>query len=215
MSFESASDLLDRSRPRVRNLPARNARKRVVMDAGRFRDRPPGSPVLARLKGCDYLREAHLPTLSGTSALDVKAILHRLGVDDSEVPQEKPEPTVFQANLLRLIGAESVNAWALRHDLEQTTIQRLVHGQDPRLSMVQKIADAVGVPAWQLLVKTVPKDGTLSSTNEGGIAGQTDVELWRRVDELTRTVNQLKQEAKVARGNSSFGDLDEAAGSGE
>jgi len=59
---------------------------------------------------------------------------------------------VFRENLLALIGPLSVNAWAKAHGMDQTTIQRLINGQDPRLSTVLRIAAAVGVQPWQLLL---------------------------------------------------------------
>lgn len=70
-----------------------------------------------------------------------------------------PKPTtVFQANLQNLIRADfaegdtvSVNKWALEHKLEQKTIDRLVKGQDPKLSTIQQIADKMEMPLWQLL----------------------------------------------------------------
>lgn len=67
---------------------------------------------------------------------------------------EEPKKTsVFQANLVALIGSGSVNAWAKQHGLEQTTVQRIVSGvTDPKLSMIERVAKALKVEPWQLMV---------------------------------------------------------------
>lgn len=63
-------------------------------------------------------------------------------------------------NLAKLIGDESVNAWAKRHGLTQTTINRIKTGKmDPTVSQLERIAHAVNdqgghhLSAWSLLVE--------------------------------------------------------------
>lgn len=72
--------------------------------------------------------------------------------------QEKPLPLVSQ-NLKALIGDESINSWATRHKLTQTTINRIVsQGRDLSVSLLELIVDAINaqggnVQAWQLMVQ--------------------------------------------------------------
>lgn len=54
--------------------------------------------------------------------------------------------------LLALIGKQSVNAWSKGHGLEQTTINRIVTGRmDPSFSVIQQIANKLGMQPWQLV----------------------------------------------------------------
>lgn len=61
---------------------------------------------------------------------------------------------MFRDNLIAVIGKDrSVNSWAKEHGLEQTTVQRIVNGtHEPKLSMIERVARALGVEAWQLMV---------------------------------------------------------------
>lgn len=144
--------------------------------------------------------------------------------------KEKPEPTtVFQANLRAIIGEESVNAWAKRHTLEQTTIQRLYDGSDPKLSMIEKIAERLRLQPWQLLAPNLQLNNPPIIQGAGGV---TEVMLWRRIEELLGEVKGLreggttrpgelddvgetppaaKKRSRGVRGVSAFGELDEAA----
>lgn len=104
-----------------------------------------------------------------------------------------PEPTtVFQANLQRLIrpnGTDvSVNAWAKRHELDQTTINRLVNGQDPKLSMIEKIASVCGLASWQLLVPD------MVPSNPPMLRGATPTEqsFYKKMAELAEKLEELR-----------------------
>jgi transcriptional regulator with XRE-family HTH domain len=73
--------------------------------------------------------------------------------DDDQLP-------IVARNLKALIGTESVNSWAKRHKLTQTTINRIKTGKmDPTVSFLEKIADAVNeqsgyhLSAWSLMVE--------------------------------------------------------------
>jgi transcriptional regulator with XRE-family HTH domain len=66
-------------------------------------------------------------------------------------------------NLRVLIEASrqrTVNAWALRNDMVQSTVNRIVNGSmDPTASMLEAIARKFGLAAWQLLVPNLdPED---------------------------------------------------------
>lgn len=72
--------------------------------------------------------------------------------------QDKPLPLVSR-NLKALIGDESINSWAKRHKLTQTTINRIVNaGRDLSVSQLELIVNAINgqggsVQAWQLMVQ--------------------------------------------------------------
>lgn len=59
-----------------------------------------------------------------------------------------------QANIKRLIKATglTVNGWAVKHEMTQSTIARITGGKlDPTTGQVAAIAGKLGVQAWQLL----------------------------------------------------------------
>lgn len=131
--------------------------------------------------------------------------------------------TVFRANLRRIIGVDEkprqVNGWATSHELEQTAIQRLVDGQDPRLSTVEKIAAAVGVPSWMMLVPGL--DLAQRPTLRYGPAQPLDqlaatvATLTKEIQELRRQMNEQQHEFEerarrdeFAGGDSGFVGLD-------
>lgn len=73
---------------------------------------------------------------------------------------EDPKLPVVARNLLKLIGKQSVNAWAKKHGLTQTTINKIKNGKmDPTVSTLEKIATAVNeqggyhLSAWSLMVE--------------------------------------------------------------
>lgn len=89
--------------------------------------------------------------------------------------------SVFRDNLKRLIGDLSVNEWSKKNGLEQTTIQRLINGAEPKLSMIEKIAEKVELQPWQLLVPLLqPANPPIVI----GAHGPEEVELWRRIEAL-------------------------------
>ncbi len=150
--FQRFRDPLHGAYTGVFDVPARDPDDGVVGDPGGFRGSGPSAGPLALLQRCDDLIEVHSDIL-GTHASSVKAFLRKADMHHSLMPKAKlPPGSVFHENLALLIGEGSVNAWAKAHKLEQTTVQRIMNGQDPKLSMVAKIADAVGVRPWQLLV---------------------------------------------------------------
>lgn len=154
--LDDIGDLFDRPNARVFVLTSGNPRNRVVADPGLLRDDAPRSIALEGLQGgLDLLEShAHAPML-GVRALDVKArahkvALHHLPMGQADNTQEEA-PSVFVQNLTYLIGDSSVNAWAKAHGLGQTTIQRLLDGSDPKLPMLEAIAEKTGIQPWQLL----------------------------------------------------------------
>jgi len=151
--FERGGNSFHRRHAWMLDVAARDPSERVVVNASMAGDCAPLAGALDRLQGGDDLFKLHGASL-GAAALRVKASPPKACRHDSDVSKAKekaPPATVFHANLRRLIGEESVNAWAKKHTLEQTTIQRLYDGSDPKLSMIERIAGNVGAAPWQLL----------------------------------------------------------------
>lgn len=92
--------------------------------------------------------------------------------------------------------APSVNSWAKARGLEQTTIQRLVNGADPRLSMILRIAKACGLEPWAL-----PVDG-LDPKNPPIVRGASESErqLWAKIDGLLQDLGKLREHASTRPG---------------
>lgn len=117
----------------------------------------------------------------------------------SEVPKTKefPEPTTaFQANIQRLIreSGRSVNEWSDHYKLVQTTVNRIVNGQDPRLSMILLFAERLEVEPWQLISEDMGTGGDKFDS----LSGQESqlVMLYRRIPlekqhEALATLNTL------------------------
>ena len=68
------------------------------------------------------------------------------------MPTYDPHATLT-ANVLKLIGTESVRAWALARGLNVRLIERITEGDhNTTLEKIDEIANACGVQAWQLLL---------------------------------------------------------------
>lgn len=153
--LDDIGDLFDRPNARVFVLTSGNPRNRVVADPGLLRDDAPRSIALEGLQGgLDLLEShAHAPML-GVRALNVNAGAHKCAPHHLQMEEDannQGEVSVFVTNLLDLIDGEPVNAWAKRHKLEQSTIQRYLNGAEPKLPMIELIAQRVGLAPWQLL----------------------------------------------------------------
>lgn len=143
-------DLLDGPCAGLLDCAASDPSQRVVVNAGAGGNHLPGPVTLAPLQLGNDLIESH-ESMLGVHALNVKAFAPSGNGHSRDV--EKPlHKSAFRDNLVRLIGDESVNAWAKRHELEQTTIQRIYSGKsDPKLSMIEAVAAAVNAKPWQLM----------------------------------------------------------------
>lgn len=133
----------------------------------------------------------------GVSALRVKAQAPYVIWHHARMPNAAGK-SAFHANLKALTDqAPSVNAWAKARGLEQPTIQRLVNGADPRLSMILRIADACGLEPWALLI-----DG-LDPKNPPVVRGASESErqLWSKIDGLLRDLGQLRDAASTGPGS--------------
>lgn len=76
-------------------------------------------------------------------------------IADSALQQNLRRILEVQAPKLR-DGAPSVRAWALQRHLEPRNIQRILNGeQSPSLLLLDEIASACGLQAWQLLVPSL------------------------------------------------------------
>lgn len=96
----------------------------------------------------------------GPSALRRKAYPHRRIRHHRLMDETDEKLPVVARNLSALIGEESVNSWAKRHKLTQTTVNRIKTGKmDPTVSQLEKIAAAVNeqsgyhLSAWSLMVE--------------------------------------------------------------
>lgn len=95
-------------------------------------------------------------------------------------------------NLKALIGKESVNAWAKRHALVQSTINRIVLGKmDPTVGLLDKIAAAVNergghLEGWQLMIEGYdPKNAPILV-----VAGAAERQLYERISAFKKEVTQ-------------------------
>lgn len=180
------------------------------MDAGGGGNFSPRAVPFEALKRLDGLVKVHAPML-GAHASPVNAFLRKASVQHMEMREKEPPPTVFHENLIAIIGDGSVNSFAVSHKLEQTTIQRIVDGQDPKLSTVLKIANAIGVAPWELLTKNLQIN---NRPIVQGAAGPVEEALWKRIESLMAENLELKEAANTsptpleARGMSVFGELE-------
>jgi len=65
-----------------------------------------------------------------------------------------PDASPVRVNLDALVEQSglSVNAWTAKHGLVQTTVARIINGKlDPTTAQLEKIAERIGLQAWQLL----------------------------------------------------------------
>lgn len=111
--------------------------------------------------------------------------------------------SVFATNLKALIGRQSVNAWAKKHNLTQSTINRIVTGKmDPTTGQVDDIAKAAGLFSWQLLVPQLdPQNPPVLRE-----ANSHERDLYNR---LKQTIDELEELRE--RGNTGPGTFDEIA----
>lgn len=104
-----------------------------------------------------------------------------------------PEPTtVFQANLQRLIRPNgkdiSVNQWAKAHKLDQSTINRLVNGQEPKLSMILAIAEKADLEPWALLVPGLdPRNPPVLKESS-----ESEKRLWNKIENLHQQLEEIR-----------------------
>jgi hypothetical protein len=143
---------LDHLHARIRHMPASDTRDRVVVDAGQLGHLEPRTVPLVRGKRSHDLREAHARIMP----IRLKSAM-RIGIagEGTMLPMEERPLNTAQTNLKALIEAsqQSVNSWAVQHNLVQTTVYRIVTGRiDPSTGQLEKIAKAAGIPAWKLLV---------------------------------------------------------------
>jgi len=147
--LDGIGDLFDGACAGVFDGATGDSSQRVVVNPGLGCNGLPCPIPLTRLQRRNDLIESHGDIL-GVGALRVKASAPSPYGHSQDVKKEAPK-TAFQDNLRRMIGEQSVNSWSKARGLEQTTIQRLYDGSDPKLSMIERIAKAVHAEPWQLL----------------------------------------------------------------
>lgn len=186
----SRAQLCNRADARVLPLPAGNPGNGVVVNASVPCDVAPGAGSLARLECGDNLIEAHKAML-GIRALSVKALTPKASRHHSEVTEQDSQASVFRENIKVLIGDGSVNAWAKAHGLEQTTVNRIVNGEtDPKLSMIERVAKALRVEVWQLLVPGFKLDDRPELRSS---ARSTAEDLADRMDRVLSELKEIKR----------------------
>ncbi len=97
--------------------------------------------------------EFHSPHFNADQHCLVNVNLLRAIPQHSRVPIQ-PDLLPVQVAIKRLVEGmgESQNKWAKKHQVDQSTINRIIRGErDPSTAVLQTIATAAGLEAWQLL----------------------------------------------------------------
>lgn len=114
-------------------------------------------------------------------------------------PVAEPELNTVQRNIRALIDREelTVNGWALKHELVQSTINRIVTGKlDPSSSVIERIAGRVGMAGWQLMVPG------MNAANPPALRGMTTAEsdLYARLQKNIEELALLRGDANTRPG---------------
>lgn len=125
----------------------------------------------------------------GGSALSCKADPHKTFPHHSPMARTREVDTdalgTFGRNLRRLIGTGSVNAWASKHGMTQSTINRIVTGDmDPTERVMAKVAAAVGLDVWQMLVPDMDPQNAPVIQDASAAERKLYAELKVKLDEL-------------------------------
>lgn len=105
-------------------------------------------------------------------------------------PDRLDNLNTFQRSLRALVDASglSVNAWAKRYGLVQSSVDRMVKGGlDPRTSTVEQIAERIGVHPWQLFYT----EQAASPARSSGLSAQAVA--------LAQALDRMPDEARKAR----------------
>lgn len=107
-----------------------------------------------------------------------------------EMTRPRERGGVVADNLARLIGDRSVNSWAKAHQLDQPTVRRILIGEmSPTEQTITKIANAIGMAAWQLLVPGLdPKSPPVLKE-----ASQAERELYEKIRADLEALQNLRQ----------------------
>ena len=94
---------------------------------------------------------------------------------------------ILAGNVRALIARDalSVNAWALKHDLPQKAVDRIIKEENAAsIDTLDKIAESVGLMAWQLLIVD------LDLTNTPRLAvSEAEIKLVTRLKTLLSSQN--------------------------
>ena len=133
------------------------------------------------------------------------AVLHDVRMARKAKPVDPEALNTAQSNVAALIAAEglSVNAWASKYKLVQSSINRIVTGiQDPTAGYLQQIATVVSskgrrrLEAWQLLA---PNLGSSASAEPGASVAPADAELLAAFDALPRAERETLRRQIIER----------------
>ena len=109
---------------------------------------------------------------------------------DNQLDEDQTSP--IQANLLAIVRHSqlSVNAWAQKHHLTQSTVSRILNGKlDPTTKLLQKIAQQLGLQAWQLLVPGFEP----SSPPTLSMMSAAEAKLYEKLQRDIRAISKLKE----------------------
>lgn len=132
-----------------------------------------------------------MTTILGKSALEGKANRPNGAVHHDRMPkstpkkvdqeESSPDLSVVARNLLAIKGPkQSVNAFAQRAGVNQTTMNRLLNGHlDPSLTTIQRIADHLHLQAWQLVHPEGP------AARFSTVLSEEAMEIANRLDSIT------------------------------
>ena len=107
------------------------------------------------------------------------------------MPRENKRGAVVADNLRRAIGKTPVLAWAGARKLEQPTIRRILIGEtSPTEQMLAKIAGAMGLEPWQLMVPG------LNVRNPPVLREACEAErhLYERINKAIEELGELKEQ---------------------
>lgn len=207
MNLQSGCDLLDRPHLGVLVRPPRDPGDRVVGNTRGSARLCPEAGALVGEEGGDDLIEVHYESLKH-EAIERNARSRNIYDHHVFVPKFKPEPeTQFQKNLLHLIGLESVNSWAKKHGLDQSTVQRWINGEtDPKLSSVVALAQTLGLQPGQLVSEHLVMVDLDEESLLVGLIHKHMTPLERR--RLRRLMDAATDAPREQRGLSDFADLE-------
>ncbi len=123
------------------------------MNPAAGRDFTPCAVALVGGEEGEDIGEFHAPHFNADPHCLVKSNRHRAIPQHARVPIQSDLLPV-QAAIKRLVESArlSENAWAKKHRLNQSAINRIIRGErDPSTAVLQTIAEAVGLESWQLL----------------------------------------------------------------
>jgi transcriptional regulator with XRE-family HTH domain len=138
-------------------------------------------------------RKAHLPS---------RAMQYGLMPKQSGQAEDLSPVAINLRSLIAASRQRTVNAWAVRNVMVQSTVNRIVNGtMDPTVSMLEAIAKKFGLAAWQLLVPDLdPEDPPVLRS-----ASAQEKALFSRLKDAMTELEKLREAGYTTPGD--FDDL--------